>query len=398
MVKARESGKINPKYIDSFLKKHYSDMPEDLQKNYRAHAYNGHLGMMAQRGMNPTMMYLEEHCQDQTTPEWETFQDEWGLTNFTSRKWLKEKDLINASLRSAAGLHIMPVKSYQDFVMWQCREWLKRGIGLYCDNAFPHNSTDPLNSNAYVREDGSVQPAANIWDMREYHKRMWQLTREMQEKVKWPLLVNLHITNAVFLPVVCWTDVQLDLEWGWASGYKPFPPELLEIETTGRQLGVYPQAHFPIVGCGLVHENPTYLNGKIDEDMVRTDWAMRMIYSVLRYDIRGENFTPMNKIVNDFGYGTDACNVFEYWQRDYPLSVEPAETVKSVLLRSGDRAILILASWNEQPVTVRISAKKPLKILSAQGKYPAETYHPADGAFEVKLAKYGMQLITMEVK
>ncbi len=398
MVKARESGKINPKYIDSFLKKHYSDMPEDLQKNYRAHAYNGHLSMMAQRGKNPTMMYLEEHCQDQTTPEWETFQDEWGLTNFTSRKWLKEKDLINASLRSAAGLHIMPVKSYQDFVMWQCREWLKRGIGLYCDNAFPHNSTDPLNSNAYVREDGSVQPAANIWDMREYHKRMWQLTREMQEKVKWPLLVNLHITNAVFLPVVCWTDVQLDLEWGWASGYKPFPPELLEIETTGRQLGVYPQAHFPIVGCGLVHENPTYLNGKIDEDMVRTDWAMRMIYSVLRYDIRGENFTPMNKIVNDFGYGTDACNVFEYWQRDYPLSVEPAETVKSVLLRSGDRAILILASWNEQPVTVRISAKKPLKILSAQGKYPAETYHPADGAFEVKLAKYGMQLITMEVK
>ena len=56
--------------------------------------------------------------------------------------------------------------------------------------------------------------------------------------------------------------------------------------------------------------------------MVRTDWAMRMIYSVLRYDIRGENFTPMNKIVNDFGYGTDACNVFEYWQRDYSVVVE----------------------------------------------------------------------------
>lgn len=398
MVKARETGRINEKYIESFLKKHYSDMPEDLQKNYRGHAYGGHSGMMAQRGAQPTMLYMEEHCQDQTTPEWETFQDEWGLVPFTPRKWLKEKELTNSALRSAAGIHIMPVKSYQDFVMWQCREWLRRGIGLYADNSFPHNSTDIVNSAAYVRPDGAVQPAANIWDMREYHKRMWQLTREMQESVKWPLLVCLHITNAVILPVVCWTDVQLDLEWGWASGYKPFPPELLEIETTGRQLGVYPQAHFPLVGCGLVHENPTYLTGKINEDMVRTDWAMRMIYGVLRYDIRGENFTPMNKIVYDFGFGTDRCKVNEYWQRDYPLEVTPAETVKSVLLRNGSKAILILASWNDKPVTVGISGGKNLNILSAQGIYPAETCRVSGNSFNVKLEKYGMQLINMEVK
>ena len=37
------------------------------------------------------------------------------------------------------------------------------------------------------------------------------------------------------------------------------------IVSTGRQIGAYPQAHFPIVGCGLVHEDPTYLRGKVDE-------------------------------------------------------------------------------------------------------------------------------------
>ena len=398
MVKARETGRINSAYIDGFLKKHYSKMPEEARKMYRAHAYGGHAGMMAQRGSQPTMLYLEEHCQDQTTPEWETFQDEWGLVPFTPRKWLKEEELTTSALRSSAGIHIMPVKSYQDFVMWQCREWLRRGIGLYCDNTFPHNSTDPVNSAAYVRPDGTIQPAANIWDMREYHKRMWQLTREMQETVKWPLLISLHITNAVILPVICWTDVQLDLEWGWASGYKPFPPELLEIETTGRQIGAYPQAHFPLVGCGLVHENPTYLTGKINEDMVRTDWAMRMIYGVLRYDMRGEKFSPLNKIVHDFGFGTEQCKVDEYWQRDYPLEVTPDDTVKSVLLRNGNRALLILASWSEKPITARIIGKKSLKIVSANGIYPAETYTVSANSFEVNLAKYGMQLINMEVQ
>lgn len=397
MVIARKTGKIDAAYIESFIQKHYSKLPKDRIANYRAHARGGHYSMMAQRGKQPTMLYLEEHCQDQTTPEWAVFQDEWGLNRFTPRKWLKEEELTTGALSSAAGIGITPTKSYQDFVMWYAREWLKRGIGIYCDNSFPRNSLDPLNSNAYQRPDGTWQPSSDIWDMREYHKRLWVLTKQMQPSVEWPLMVSLHITNAMILPIVCWTDIQLDLEWGWASGYKPFPTELLEIETTGRQIGAYPQAHFPIVGCGLVHEDPTYLRGKIDEAMVRTDWAMRMIYGVLRYDMRGENFTPMNKIVNDFGLGTNKCQVFDYWRKNSPVIITPEATVKNIVLRNGNQAILILASWNEKPTTVKVQFKN-WKIRSAAGTYPAETYSVKNNSFELKLGKYGMQLIKLEVK
>ncbi len=397
MVRARETGKINTAYLDDFLKRHYGNLPESERKGYRVHAYGGHGGMMAQRGDQPTMLYLEEHAQDQTTPEWNTFQDEWGLVQFTPRKWLEISDLNTPGLRSAAGIGITPVKSYQDFVMWQCREWLRRGIGLYCDNTFPRSSTDLVNSSAYVRPDGSVQPSSDIWDMREYHKRMWVLTRQMQKSVKWPLLISLHITNGMILPIACWTDVELDLEWGWANGYKPFPPELLEIETTARQIGAYPQAHFPIAGCGLVHENPTYLSGKVNQDMVRTDWAMRMIYGVLRYNMRGENFTPFNKIVNDFGLGTPSCKVYDYWQRDYPVKIMPDE-VKSILLRRENRAILIIASWADKPIDVKISFGKSMKIKSASGKFPEKTFSVSENAFQCELQKYGMQLFLLELE
>ncbi len=397
MVIAREKGKIDSKYIEGFLKKHYGNLPEALFKNYRGHAFGGHLSMMANVGKNPTMLYFEEHCQDQTTPEWNTFQDEWSLYPFSSRKWLKEADMTTNSLCSSAGIIITPVKSYRDFTLNYAREWYRRGVGIYCDNVFPRTSNDIINSNAYIRPDGTIQPSSDIWDMREYHKRLWVLSKEMQSEVKWPLMISLHVTNAMILPIVCWTDIQLDLEWGWASGYKPFPIELLEIETTGRQLGAYPQVHFPIVGCGLVHEDPTYLRGKVDQDMMRTDWAMRMIFGALRYSMRGEDFDPLNKIVYDLGMGKPECRVYDYWQDDYPVKVSN-DNVKSVFLRNNNKAILILASWSEKPVELTVSMEKNLKILKANGKFPAEKYSVKNNSIQLKLAKYGMQLIEMEVK
>ena len=131
--------------------------------------------------------------------------------------------------------------------------------------------------------------------------------------------------------------------------------------------------------------------------MVRTDWAMRMIYGVLRYDMRGENFTPMNKIVNDFGLGTNKCQVFDYWRKNSPVKITPEATVKNIVLRNGNKAILILASWNEKTTTVKVQFKD-WNVSSAKGIYPAETYSIKNNSFELKLGKYGMQLIKLEVK
>ena len=41
---------------------------------------------------------------------------------------------------------------------------------------------------------------------------------------------------------------------------------------------------------------------------------------------------------------------------------------------------------------------KNWKISSAKGIYPAENYSIKNNTFELKLGKYGMQLINLEVK
>ncbi len=223
MVKARESGKHDPAFIDKWLEKHYGSLPEAMRQYYRSHAYGGHAGMVAPAGNNPVLAYLEEHCQDQTTPEWETFQDEWDTQLFSPRKWMTVKDLVSMPAITTCGVLISTPKSYQDFFLYNAARWLDYGIGVYCDNVFPRCNYDPEVSNAYIRPDGSIQPSAELWTMREYHKRMWQLVHEKNEQSRWPLMKALHITNSMILPIVCWTDIQLDLEWSWEGGSEPFP-------------------------------------------------------------------------------------------------------------------------------------------------------------------------------
>ncbi|MDR0931538.1 MAG: DUF6067 family protein [Victivallales bacterium] len=392
MEKARKSGKHDPVFIDKWLKKHYGALPEVMRQYYRAHAYGGHAGMMAKAGNNPVLAYLEEHAQDQTVPEWETFQDEWDTSLFSPRKWMTSKDLVSMPTITTCGVLISTPKSYQDFFLYNANRYLDYGIGIYCDNTFPRCNYDPEVSNAYVRSDGYIQPSAEIWSMREYHKRMWQLIKEKNQQSRWPLMKALHITNGMILPIVCWTDIQLDLEWSWEGGSSPFPQELLEIETTGRQIGTYPHAHYCLVGAAQVFEDGVYMRGKINEEMVRSEWAMRLIYGVLRDNIR-MNFSPFNKVVEEFGLGTQNCRVKHYWEPDYPITISN-NAVRSVLLENGKRRMLILASWSKSPLTVKVTTNATVRQVHAM--YPEAEIVATNRSFELTFPKFGMRIITWD--
>jgi hypothetical protein len=80
--------------------------------------------------------------------------------------------------------------SYRDFACWQAAQFLRRGLGLYLDNVCLKPSADPLTSAAYPLPDGTIQPAAGIWALREYLQRLWVLHHEIDNlKV---LLRGLH--------------------------------------------------------------------------------------------------------------------------------------------------------------------------------------------------------------
>jgi hypothetical protein len=104
------------------------------------------------------------------------------------------------------------VPSYRDFACYYGAEWIKRGIGLYFDNAFPSRAYDPLTTAAYRAPNGQIQPSAGMWARREYLRRVWTMHRTLAPADALPAMM-IHMTNTHILPYMVWNDENLDLEW-----------------------------------------------------------------------------------------------------------------------------------------------------------------------------------------
>ena len=55
-------------------------------------------------------------------------------------------------------------------------------MSLYWDNDYLHLSTNVRTTDAYVCEDGQIQPSLGIWNQREYQKRVWHLLQEYRSR------------------------------------------------------------------------------------------------------------------------------------------------------------------------------------------------------------------------
>jgi len=392
MLKTRNTGKVDSQMLDAWLDEQYGDLSPKVKKYYRNHLRGGFYGMLAKQRKEPKLLYFEEHNQDRTSPEWVVFQDEWGLKSFTGRTWYKKID--DMSRITGTGIRITTPKSYQDFAVWNAAKWNRYGIGIYSDNNFPRNSYDVNASNAYIRSDGQIQPSAGIWDMRNYHKRMWIAQKQIQTQTKYPLRKSMHITNGMIIPIVGWSDILLDLEWAWKGGLAAFPPELLEIESTGGQTGAYPHVHYFIVGSRNLF--PNGYKKPFNLHMARAEWGMRIIYDILRYPKYKVNFDQWNKIVHAFGYGTDNCKVSNYWNENYPVKTN-SDLVKSLLLENNGKYMLIVQAWNEKPIlaTITINKKQIIKAVNAETNKDLTVQN---GKIELSLKRYGMRIINLELE
>lgn len=390
MRKTRESGNVDSDLLDKWLKEKYGTLDAKMQEYYRNHIRGGFYGMLAKQPEQPKLLYFEEHCQDRTSPEWIVFQDEWGVKAFTGRVWYDKID--DMSRITGTGIRIAPYKSYQDFALWNAAKWNRSGIGVYCDNSFPRNVYDTNTSDAYCRKDGQIQPSSGIWDMREYHKRLWIADKQLQPQTKYPLLKSMHITNGMIIPVVGWSDILLDLEWVWKGGQAAFPPELLEIESTGRQAGAYPHVHYFIVGPQNLF--PEGYKKPFDPHMLRAEWGMRTVYEILRYPKLGVSFEQWDKIITEFGYGSSKCKVLNYWDDNYPVKIVP-DSVKSILLENNNKYMLVIQGWNEEPtpVTITFKGRTITRAVNAENK---ESFAVKNGKIDLEIKRYGMRIINLE--
>lgn len=345
----------------------------------------------------PPMVYSSENSASMVTDEWKTFQDEWGLSLYTPRQWPDWTIFAQGSNQSPS-VEVNSAASYRDFATWVQDQWLRRGIGIYWDNNRTRVSFNPRNSAAYFTEDGAIQPALELWSLRELHKRTYKILAKYRETYGPGLHWSCHMTNTLMLPLHSWATVILDNE---ESRTEAFDPAFVRTESTGFQVGAH--------GYSLKHlygENNAVVKPLDEKQKAKISWGMRMVHELARCGAaggsalaKGDRRSPeQEKIVRNFGYGRDDVKITNYWNRDASMNVTPNE-VKWIMLEHKDgRRMYVLSSYSVTPVKVAIECESALSARNVVDAETGEALGSWNGKkFEIPMpGPYGVRII--EVK
>ena len=286
------------------------------------------------------------------------------------------------------------VPSYRDFMCYIASKWLKNGAGIYFDNTFMQEAFNLVNTSAYVRSDGRIQPSAQIWARRKYLRRIWNLHKELYQPEA-PQIMMLHMTNSHVVPYMVWNQCNMDLEWKM-PGAKPFQtkfsPAVLRAETLGRKTGNHPMAMITVGKGGRPGDMSK-------EEYRRLERTYRD--GLLVHEIRWTpslNTRRLPKPVVDFGYGLDDCAVWNYWDESPPLSVSD-ERCKWLLLRRGGRLMIVFATWNDQEKRIEVDVDTgalEVDVSRAVDADSGETVETVNGDFTFNMPPYGTRMYRLE--
>jgi hypothetical protein len=176
------------------------------------------------------MIFYYNRASFQAAPEFETFKDEWDMTDYRT-----------VGKGSGIGeIKIVPSESYIDHALW----WYGKSFdiggnkGVYWDNWFFAGTYNTEMTGAYRRDDGTVVPSTGLWGLRELCKRTFQYMNER----KMPPITMPHMTSTGILPLLSFATVQYDWEWKYSEGdvQTRFPRDYILMVTNGELAGTWP--------------------------------------------------------------------------------------------------------------------------------------------------------------
>jgi hypothetical protein len=264
-------------------------------------------------------------------PEFATFQDEWLRYNWFNRNW---------GSGESVGYDVSPSRSFQDYALWYYRKMLRCFDGVYWDNMFLSAHFDPVVGEAWTDEQDRVHPTMGLLHLRQLAKRtaimLWQETKDSPEHRRPPITLS-HMTNTMIVPVHSFINCTMD--WEWKYGYEDFQdrfsPDLTVAETIGRQVGAWPTI--------LAGGHPDPKDPRLDF-LYRTRLGVALVHEIQVFDYRPPRDFEVYQKLFEFGYGTEGCRVFNYWQDDHPVQVAGVDA-RTLAMTNGREAIVVVTDY-----------------------------------------------------
>jgi len=300
------------------------------------------------------MVFYYNRASYQLADEFQTFQDEWCLSDFRTV----------GKGKGVGEIKIVPSQSYIDHALW----WYGKSFdvagnqGVYWDNYYFVGSYNTEMTAAYKRDDGSIVPSNGLWGLRELVKRTFVY---MNERGMRPITM-VHMTSTNILPLYSFATVQYDWEWKYSEGdvqYR-FPREYIMLVSTGELAGTWPV----LLGD----------HGKLAND----PWTQRTFAAVClvheldcwgRRDVWEPLFKHVHRLVE-----TPGVEVYRYWdERPQPIVADSPDLPTIVYSLRGKEAIFAVTSYAEKDLETTITiAPKPLGFEQGYRLLDAETGEP----------------------
>jgi len=313
-------------------KPYFEPYGEDRVNTFIAHArYN------LRARLNTKMIFYYNRASYQSAEEFETFKDEWGLSD------LRSIDKGNGIWE----IKIVPTESYIDHALY----WYDKSFdiggnqGVYWDNWFFVGSYNTAMTGAYTRDDGSVVPSNGLWGLRELAKRTFIL---MNERGMRPVTMA-HMTSTNILPLLSFCTVQYDWEWKYSEGdvQNRFTREYILLVSNGELAGTWPVL---LNDHGAQAEDPW---------VPRTFAAVAMVHELdcpyPPWSEAGKQqlalFAPVDAILAKPG-----VRAFRYWDDDLPPVVADSPDLPTIVYSvPGEEAVFAVVSYADQDRTAELS-------------------------------------------
>lgn len=365
--------------VEDWGERYYAPFGEKRVDTWRRHVRHN---LRSRHGMN--MVFYYNRASHQGCEEFETFKDEWCLT-----------DLRAIGKGNGLGeIKVVPSASYIDFnLYWYARSFeIGANRGVYWDNWFIAPSFNTGMTAAYKQDDGSVVPAAGIWALRELAKRTFIMLNERgMRPITFP-----HMTSLNPLPMMSFATVQYDWEWKYSLGdvQDRHSRELILLMTTGELAGVWPVPlgdHGKLAGdpwtqktfaaVRLVHELDGY--GGFGHDWVKAHQANRKLAE------------PVLALLDEPNLQT-----YRYWdERPQPAVAEHPDLPTIVYCVPGKQAVVAVTSYANETVTAQLRVEWATLGL-APGNCTitdveqGETLTPTGHGLAFELGKHDLKVLT----
>ena len=317
--------------VERHGRRYFKPYGEDEVERWKAHV---HHNLRSRYGNK--MIFYYNRASYQKCPEFQTFQDEWNLTDYRS---VGPGDGLGE-------IKIVPTESYINFALyWYARSFeIGRNRGVYWDNFFIASSYNTEMTDAYRLPDGSIRPAAGIWQLRELARRTFIM---MNERDMLPVTFA-HMTSFAPLPILSFCTLQYDWEWKYGQGdtQDRFSRELTLLTTTGDLAGTW----------------PVLLGGRGDTTWERRTYAgVRLLHELdggggwmPRYNQQAKPLWKLAEPVMDI-LDKEGLKVYRYWDaRPQPVAAADSDVPTIVYSVPASEAVVAAVSYEDKDVEVTL--------------------------------------------